>query len=95
MDVRHEQHDQKGAFFIERDGQRLAEMTYSRTPDAKHFIIDHTEVSAVLKGQGAGKQLVEASVLFARQNGLSILPLCPFAKATFEKTPEWHDVLWR
>ena len=95
LEVKHEQHPTKGAFFVERDGVRLAEMTYSRTPDAKHFIIDHTDVSPTLKGQGVGKMLVEASVLWARNEKLSILPLCPFAKATFDKTPEWSDVLWK
>ena len=43
---------------------------------------------------GVGKKLVEASVTWARSEKLSILPLCPFAKATFDKTPEWRDVLW-
>lgn len=95
LEVKQEQNGGKGAFFVERDGQRLAEMTYSQTPDAKRFIIDHTDVNPALKGLGVGKKLVEASVLFARKEKLSILPLCPFAKATFEKTPEWNDVLWK
>jgi predicted GNAT family acetyltransferase len=95
LEVKHEQFERKGSFFVERDGTRLAEMTYSRTPDAKHFIIDHTEVFEVLKGQGVGRQLVQASVEYARKEKLSIMPLCPFAKATFDKTPEWSDVLWK
>ena len=95
LEVKHEQFERKGSFFVERDGKRLAEMTYSRTPDAKHFIIDHTEVFEVLKGQGVGRQLMQASVEYARKEKLSIMPLCPCAKATFDKTPEWSDVLWK
>ncbi|MDX2011900.1 MAG: GNAT family N-acetyltransferase [Myxococcaceae bacterium] len=84
-----------GAFFVERDGERVAEMTYSKTPDGKRLIIDHTDVSESLKGQGVGKQLVAAAVAWARRDGLAVMPLCPFAKATFDKTPEFQDVLWR
>lgn len=84
-----------GAFFVERDGARVAEMTYSKTPDGKRLIIDHTDVSESLKGQGVGKQLVAAAVAWARRDGLTVMPLCPFAKATFDKTPEFQDVLWR
>ena len=58
LEVKHEQHEREGAFFV----VRLAEMASSRTPDAKHFIIDYTEVSETLKGLGVGRKLVEASV---------------------------------
>jgi hypothetical protein len=29
----------------------------------------------------------------ARARGVQIIPLCPFAKAQINKTPDWHDVL--
>jgi predicted GNAT family acetyltransferase len=28
-----------------------------------------------------------------RKKGIKIVPLCPFAKSVFEKTPELNDVL--
>lgn len=71
---------------------RLAEMTFSMAGD-RLLIIDHTEVSDALRGKGAGKQLVEAAVLYAREKKLKVMPLCPFAKAVFEKTKSYHDVL--
>lgn len=92
MEVQHESFETKGAFFIAEGGKRLAEMTYSKA-GAKRIIIDHTEVSEVLKGKNAGKQLVGAAVDFARSNGIKILPLCPFAKAVIMRTPEFQDVL--
>ena len=67
-------------------------MTYSKAGESK-IIIDHTEVDALLKGEGIGKDLVKAGVDFARQNNLKIIPLCPFAKAEFEKHAEFADVL--
>ena len=92
MNITQIEHGPKGAFVIKENNERLAEMTYSKAGD-KLIIIDHTEVSDALRGKGAGKQLVRAAVEFARKQNLKILPLCPFAKAIFDKTPEFKDVL--
>jgi predicted GNAT family acetyltransferase len=81
----------KGAFVIERDGKRLAEMSY--TSAGSKIIIDHTDVSEALRGTGAGKRLVQAAVEWARQEKKTILPLCPFARSVFDKTPQLRDVL--
>ena len=85
-------HPGKGAWVIERDGTRLAEMTYSMAGDKA--IIDHTDVSDALRGTGTGGKLVAAAVEWARANGKKILPLCPFAKSVFDKTPAYRDVLF-
>jgi uncharacterized protein len=92
MEIKHHSDGQKGAFFFEENGKRLAEMTYEQSGPSR-ITIDHTEVSVVLKGKGVGRQLVRAGVEYARENQLKIFPLCPFAKAEFEKTPEYADVL--
>ncbi len=92
MEIRHHFDGYEGAFFIEENGERLAEMRYEQAGPSK-ITIDHTEVSAVLKGKGAGKQLVRAGVEYAREHHLRIVPNCPFAKAEFDKTPEYADVL--
>ena len=57
------------------------------------FIIDHTEVEEAYNGKGVGKEMLLAAVDFARKNGKTIIPLCPFAKATFQKHDELQDVL--
>jgi uncharacterized protein len=92
MHIQHEQSGSKGAFYVEENGTRLAEMTYSKAGDTR-IIIDHTEVSDALRGKGAGKQLVRAAVDLARNNNLKILPLCPFARSIFEKVKDFQDVL--
>jgi predicted GNAT family acetyltransferase len=91
-DIRQEIHGHKGAFVIDRDGARLATMTYTTVGDDR-IIIDHTDVSDALRGTGAGKALVTAAVEWARREHKGILPLCPFAKSVFERTPEFADVL--
>lgn len=92
MQIQHKTTETKGAFFIEKDGKRIAEMTYSKAGKTK-IIIDHTEISDEGRGKGYGKQLVKEGVEFARENDLKIMPLCPFAKAIIQKTPEFQDVL--
>jgi uncharacterized protein len=92
MDIKHRLIGNKGVFYIEEEGEKLAEMTYSQAGDAR-IIIDHTGVSDKLRGKGAGKQLVAAAVAYARQNNLKVIPLCPFAHALFDKTPAFQDVL--
>jgi uncharacterized protein len=91
--IRQEDSSAKGAWMVERDGKRLAEMTYSAAGSDK-IIIDHTTVDDVLRGTGTGGKLVAAAVEWARANGKKILPLCPFAKSVFDKTPDYRDVLF-
>jgi hypothetical protein len=49
MKIQHEDNEKKGSFFMELDGERVAEMTYTWAGESM-FIIDHTEVSGKLKG---------------------------------------------
>ncbi|MDD2180392.1 N-acetyltransferase [Acidovorax sp. D2M1] len=90
--IHHQEQDAKGAFYIEHTGQRLAEMTYSRT-NATMVIVDHTEVSTSLGGQGVGRALLGALVQWARATNTKVVPLCPFAKAQFDKDTSLSDVL--
>ncbi len=90
--IEHEDDGSKGAFFVQMDGQRVAEMTYSRT-NATLIIIDHTEVDAALGGQGVGRKLLGALVAWVRSAGIKVVPLCPFAKAQFGKDASIRDVL--
>lgn len=79
-------------FFIEVDGEKLAEITYVNSGD-KQITIDHTYVSEKLRGQKVGNVLVERVVEFARQENLQILPQCSFAVREFEKNKHYEDVL--
>ena len=84
--------DKKGSFFIEIDGKQEAEMTFVFAGEDK-IIIDHTGVNPGNEGKGLGKQMVAQAVTYARENNIKIIPLCPFAKKLFDKTPEFRDVL--
>ena len=90
--IEHEESDHRGAFFIEHDGKRVAEMTYSRA-NPSLVIIDHTDVAASLGSQGVGRSLLDAAVRWARETGTKIMTTCPFAGAQFAKDPSIRDVL--
>ncbi len=83
----------KGMFFVEQDGNILAEMAYT-LPSPDKMIIEHTEVSDELKGQNVGNQLLHTAVEYARTHNIKIIPLCPFANSVFKKKPEYADVLY-
>jgi len=92
MEINHRKEENKGAFIATENGAKAGEMTYSKAGDTL-IIIDHTEVDSAFGGQGVGKKMVLAAVDFARENNIKILPLCPFAKAAFDKDSTIQDVL--
>jgi uncharacterized protein len=92
MQIQRKDDGKKGMFYIEQEGEVVASMDYVWSGDK--IIIDHTMVSEAMIGKGTGKKLLSAVVEFAREKGIKILPLCPFARAVFDKTPEYKDVLF-
>jgi predicted GNAT family acetyltransferase len=91
-DVKLEIDGKKGYFHIDVDGKQEGKMTFVFAGDDK-IIIDHTEVNPGNEGKGFGKKMVAKAVEYARENDIKIIPLCPFAKAVFDKVPEYRDVL--
>lgn len=89
--IAHENQGNKGRFVLYEDDAEAGEMTYTHFGDS-HFIIDHTGVEDQFGGKGYGKQLVMAAVNHARENGLKILPLCPYAKKIFDTDPSLGDI---
>jgi uncharacterized protein len=92
MQILHKDNGIEGKFYIEIDHIEEAEMTYI-WQESDTMVITHTGVNESLKGMGAGKQLVVKAVEYAREKGIRILPLCPFAKSIFDKVESLRDVL--
>jgi uncharacterized protein len=67
---------------IHEDGE-LAELIY-RTR-AGRLILVHTEVPVALGGRGLGGQLVRAAIDKAAHDGMTLVPLCPFARGWLER----------
>ena len=91
MQIQRDEHGRKGAFYIEENGEWIAELTYLKSNDT--MTIDHTEVDEKLRGEGVAQDLVKAAVEYARENNLKIRAVCPYAKKVIERTPEFQDVL--
>lgn len=91
-EIKQRNNEEKGQFDIYQDGKHAGLMTY-KWDSAEKFTITHTEVDKQFGGQGLGQNLVEAGVNFAREKGVKIVPLCPFAKAVISKNPDWQDIL--
>lgn len=67
-------------------GGVTAELVYRRRAD--RLVIVHTGVPEALGGQGIGGQLVQAAVSRAAADGLTVVPLCPFAAAWLRRHPD-------
>jgi len=82
----------KGYFYVSVDEKQEGKMTFVFAGNDK-IIIDHTELNPGNNGKGYGKKMVAKAVEYAREKNIKIIPLCPFAKKVFDKTPEFRDVL--
>jgi predicted GNAT family acetyltransferase len=72
-------------FELRADGW-LAELVYRLRGD--RLVLVHTEVPVELEGRGIGGRLVTAAVDRAAREGLTLVPLCPFARDWLERHPE-------
>lgn len=91
MQIQHDEHGRKGAFYIDENGEWIAELTYVKNEGT--MTIDHTEVDEKLRGEGIGEDMVKAAVEYARKEGLKIKPDCPYARKVIERTPELQGEL--
>jgi uncharacterized protein len=64
-------------FLVDLEGDS-AQLVYDTEPG--RLILVHTEVPDAHQGRGVGGQLVEAALQRARQENLTLVPWCPFAR---------------
>ena len=72
-------------FELRTDGW-LAELIYRIRGD--RLVLVHTEVPVALEGRGIGGRLVTAAADRAARDGLTLVPLCPFARGWLERHPD-------
>jgi len=72
-------------FEVSVDGH-VAELVYRRHLD--RLVLVHTSVPDELEGRGVGGTLVRAAIARAAQEGLTVVPLCSFARRWLERHPE-------
>jgi predicted GNAT family acetyltransferase len=84
--IRHE----GSAFFIERDGKRVAELDY-RLEGATATIF-HTWVDPALRGGGEARKLVDAAAAWARNENMKLAAACSYVRALFARSRDFDDV---
>ncbi len=75
----------EGRFLLEVDGQ-VAELVYR--VEGSYLVLIHTEVPEALEGRGLGGRLVRAALDRSIGDGLTVVPLCPFARRWLERHPD-------
>ena len=92
LTIKHTESERSGIFEAWLDDVHVGELTYQRTTPER-MIIDHTRVFEGFEGQGIARQLVMASVAFARQNNRTIIPVCSYARNVLTRTIDYKDIL--
>ncbi len=64
---------------------------YQRRDDV--VVFTHTEVEDAYEGQGIGSQLVRAALDAVREEGLRVLPRCPFVRTWIDRHPGYADLV--
>lgn len=83
----------RGAFFLEENGEMLAEMEIS--VGNGNLTVYHTEVADKLKGKGVAGELLSTMASYAREKKLKVIPLCPYVNAQFRRHPEEYADIWK
>ncbi|HLQ39738.1 MAG TPA: GNAT family N-acetyltransferase [Tetragenococcus sp.] len=79
---------------VSETGKIMGELSYSPAGD-KLWIIDHTDVDDLFRGQHVGNKLLEYAVEAARKTERKILPLCPFANRVMSQNRgKYADILF-
>src|SRR3989344_24632 len=86
------EHDETGQkFFIAYEDDE-AVLAYTAVNDIME--IHHVFVPESQQGKGVAGSLAEAAFRYAENNGLKIIPACPYIKDTFlKKHPEWGRIV--
>lgn len=65
----------------------VGEVTFVKND--KIYIIDHTYVPVEFRNKGIAKELIDKVVTYAIEMDKKIVPLCPYAKAIFDRNAEY------
>ena len=87
LEVTH--NEAQNTFELSIDGH-LSKLDYMR--DGNNFIIAHVGVYPEFRGQGVAGKIMEASLEYARQNSLRVIPMCSYAAHYIRKNPQYREL---
>jgi uncharacterized protein len=81
----------RSQFELVLDGKRAGYIRYRRFGDRLDLI--HTEILPQHEGKGYGSVLIAAALAQARDEGLAVIPHCPFVREYIEHHPATLDLV--
>lgn len=75
----------------DEDG-KIGEMIFDI--QGKDLTVYHTDVEPEKEGKGYAKLLLDAMVGYVRENGLRVIPLCPYVHLQFKRHEELYKDIW-
>ncbi|WP_127357370.1 GNAT family N-acetyltransferase [Actinacidiphila soli] len=91
MEPRVADNPDRSRFEIFDDNELAGFAEYHRYQDEIAFI--HTEIDPRFGGRGLGGALARAALDSAREQGLAVLPYCPFIRGWISKHPDYTDLV--
>jgi hypothetical protein len=82
----------RGLFFLEQDGNQIAEMEVSL--EGKNLTVFHTGVKPEFEGQGIAKKLLDHMADYARENQLKVIALCKYVHVQFSRHEAEYQDIW-
>ena len=86
--ILHDDGSPNGGFYVEREGRRVAELTYRMLGDTA--VVGHTWVEPRLRGGKLAPSLVQAVVDWARRENRKISPACSYVRMVMDRNPETY-----
>jgi predicted GNAT family acetyltransferase len=83
--------DEVNSRFEVQTGGETAFLAYRRV--AGKLVLVHTQVPTEFAGRGIGSKLVRAGIEFASEQGLVVVPLCPFATNYIRRHQEYLNLV--
>jgi uncharacterized protein len=91
MDIRH---DEAGQRFAAATDHGEAYIAYSR-PDEETLALQHTRVPEEARGEGVADTLVRHALSWAKENGIRVIPTCPYVRKWVDANQEFESVIDR
>ena len=92
MDFEIVDHPEKKRYEATIEGA-IARIEYIKAKDK--IYLTHTEVPQALEGKGVGSKLVAKVLENIDQQGLTLVPLCPFVALYLKRHPEWKRLVMK
>jgi len=76
---------------VDESGVVAGFAAYRRSGDA--VVLTHTEVDDAFEGHGVGSRLAQGALDVLREQGVRVVPSCPFISAYIEDHQEYADLV--